>query len=183
MNDFVIGSNRSSMKKEEIAYGYNLMYRHYYIYDFMFTFFMIMMIAIITVTFHLVDPVYKIYITIVPFILTLIYGIYRMKHVLLKYRLIESQFSLNEPIVVRLTFYQTMFDLETHILGKIDMHAINYKKIKKIIYDKRIVVIVLKDQEKLICFNPIFFKQISLDQMLDHMKYENENIKITKMYV
>ncbi len=183
MNDFVIGSNRSSMKKEEITYGYNLMYRHHYIFDFIFIFFMIILIAVSTVSFHLVDPVYKIYIIIVPLILTLIYGTFRIKHLVLKYRLIESQFSLNEPIVVRLTFYKTMFDLETHILGKIDMHAIDYKRIKKIIYDKRIVVIVLKDQEKLICFNPIFFKQITLDQMLDYMKYENENIKIIKMYV
>lgn len=183
MDNVVIGSNRSSMRKEEVSYGYDLVYRQQNIFDFVFLFMFMIVLAVAIVSFPLVDERYRIYIYLIPITAAIIYTISRINRYVLKLRVIESQFSSNEPIVMQVTFYQDLFDVETHILGKINMFAVNYSDIKRIIYDKRIVVIVRHEEKNLICFNPIFFKGISLDEMIEYMKYENESIKITKMYV
>lgn len=183
MEHVVIGSNRSSMRKDEVSYGYDLVYRQQSIFDFAFLFFLMIGLAIAIVSIPLVDQIYRVYLFLLPLTIALIYGISWFNRYLIKLRIIESQFATDEPIVIQLTFYKNLFDVETHILGKINMFAVNYSEIDRIIYDKRIVVIVRKEEKNLICFNPIFFKQMTLDQMIEYMKYENESIKITKMYI
>ncbi len=178
MSDYVVGYNRSIINKEEVNHGYSLLYRYYSILDYIIALWIVVETSIIAIIFHLLTDDMKLIISTVNASLLIIYGIYRVKNILFRKRIVTTQFLMYDDLTLYYTFYNKMMDISVSLTEGKKNYTVLYENIKKICYDKDIIIIQLKNG-RTAWLKPIFLKDIDLDQLIQLIKMQNHKLKVS----
>ncbi|QWB96155.1 hypothetical protein KHQ89_01545 [Mycoplasmatota bacterium] len=181
MDDFVVGYNRSAMKKDDISHGYALVHRFSYILDCSVTVLFVSLASIIALNFHNIDSNLKFIYFFVIFIAFTVYFIIRIKNVIFTQQMINTQFEVIPEIVSHYTFYTKMMHINSSSIDLTKTKTLKYVDIIEIIFDKTMIVVKNKENRRLVCINPMFLKNISIDKFIEYVKNENPKVKITRM--
>lgn len=181
MDDFVVGYNRSAMKKDDISHGYALVHRFFYILDYIAVALFVFLASIIALNFHNIDSNLKFVYFFVIFIAFLVYVIIRVKNIIFIQQMINKQFEVIPEIVSHYTFYIKMMHIDSSSIELTKTKTLKYVDIIEIIFDKTMIVVKNKENRRLVCINPMFLKNISIDKFIEYVKNENPKVKITRM--
>jgi len=181
MDDFVVGYNRSAMKRDDISHGYTLVRRFSYILDYIAGSLFVFLASIITLDFHNIDSNFKFLYFFVIFIAFLVYIIIRVKNIIFIQQMINKQFEVIPEIVSHYTFYTKMMHIDSSSIDLTKTKTLKYIDIIEIIFDRTMIVIKNKENRRLVCINPMFLKNISIDKFIEYVKNENPKVKITRI--
>jgi hypothetical protein len=181
MDDFVVGYNRSAMKKDDISHGYALVHRFSYIADYVAIILFVATGTIVASNYQVIDLNLKFVYLFVILVIFLIYLIIRVKNFIFTQQMINTQFAVIPEIVTYYTFYTKMMHIDSSSIDLTKTKTLKYLDIFEIIYDKTIIVVRNKSNQRLVCIDPMFLKKITLNEFIEYIKSENPKVKITRM--
>ncbi len=182
MDDFVVGYNRTVINKQDVLEGYKLINRGDYIINYLIALIYFAIISICVIIISIIPVDVQIILLAVGISSLVIVIAARVQKQTLMHRDVNQKFQLNDEMTLYFTFYHKFLSVDISVGNTNLAYSMQYSDITKIHYNQDIVMISHIDRSLTLWFNPLFLRNITIHDLLELIKNENNNIKIIKGY-